>query len=337
MHRQRPATALAGHSGHEYPPAPAPKIRRGLRQGRRRSGGRAARADYVTIWLGTFAKARNGFNPYWHGRMLDLVRERSMTAVYYAYIIAKLARRAIGAKDCDRGGVRQPSLCVDGAEFVRQNEPLILARTSSLRTRRRRARPRSARGVAHRARRYQYHAPTQRSGGLPQPAMVRLFGRMVGGSSAICRWQASRSTSRHGCATRRHGSSFLKGCAVDYLHERRAPPRTRRGCAHKPGNDATWAELRESRAAASSPTPATASRAPLGADPGRPRVGRRGQPPRAHPRRHRRHHAGQPVCRWERLLPRLRTSLPRARGCFRTAHGNRARTRRGRGNEADHF
>ena len=29
--------------------------------------------------------------------LLDLVRERNVTAVYYAYIIAKLARRAIGA------------------------------------------------------------------------------------------------------------------------------------------------------------------------------------------------------------------------------------------------
>ena len=47
-----------------------------------------------------------------------------------------------------------------------------------------------------------------------------------------------------------------------------------------------------------------------------------------------------PFAGWERLLPRLRTSLPRARGCFRTAHGSRAGTRRGRGNASrtgNHF
>ena len=54
--------------------------------------------------------------------MLDLVRERNVTAVYYTYIIAKLARRAIGAKDYDAAASGEPSLCVDGAEFVRRNE-----------------------------------------------------------------------------------------------------------------------------------------------------------------------------------------------------------------------
>ena len=56
-------------------------------------------------------KHGNGFNPYWHGRMLDLVRERKVTAVYYAYIIAKLARRAIGAQDCDAAASGDPLLC----------------------------------------------------------------------------------------------------------------------------------------------------------------------------------------------------------------------------------
>ena len=81
-------------------------------------------ADYLTVWLGTHSKAYGHlFNPYWHGRMLERVRHEKKTAVYYAYVIAMLARHAKGILDCDVG---TPSLCVHGADFVREHEALIL-------------------------------------------------------------------------------------------------------------------------------------------------------------------------------------------------------------------
>ena len=177
MHRQSSSTTVAG-----CPRQPHCALKFGVGYGKGAEQEAALRAaDYVTIWLGSHSRKHgNGFNPYWHGRMLDLVRERNVTAVYYAYIIAKLARRAIGAKDCDAAASGEPSLCVDGAEFVRRNEPLIL------RTYEQFANETAAR--AGRAARvvwliepdwYQYHAPTQRGGGLPQPAMVRLFSSIL--------------------------------------------------------------------------------------------------------------------------------------------------------------
>lgn len=112
-------------------------------------------SSYLTVWLGTRSKAYGfGFNPYWHGRMLERVKAQNGTAVYYSYVrtrffnlspksllkcerrrcavhgvsrifqvIAMLARYTKGIKDCDVGS---PSLCVHGADFVREHESLIL-------------------------------------------------------------------------------------------------------------------------------------------------------------------------------------------------------------------
>ena len=91
-----PATSLAGHMGHSghgnCPRQPHCALKFGVGYGKGAEQEAALRAaDYVTIWLGSHSRKHgNGFNPYWHGRMLDLVRERNVTAVYYAYIIAKL-------------------------------------------------------------------------------------------------------------------------------------------------------------------------------------------------------------------------------------------------------
>ena len=44
-------------------------------------------SSYLTVWLGTRSKAYGyGFNPYWHGRMLERVRAVNGTAVYYSYV-----------------------------------------------------------------------------------------------------------------------------------------------------------------------------------------------------------------------------------------------------------
>ena len=343
MHRH-PATAAA--AGCPRQPHCALKFGVGYGKGAEQEAALRA-ADYVTIWLGSHSRKHgNGFNPYWHGRMLDLVRERNVTAVYYAYIIAKLARRAIGAKDCDAAASGEPSLCVDGAEFVRRNEPLIL------RTYEQFANETAAR--AGRAARvvwliepdwYQYHAPTQRGGGLPQPAMVRLFGRMVG---RIKRHLPLASISLDVSPWVRDQATwllpFLEGCAVDYLHTSggRTTAYAARLRAHKPGNDATWAELhRITGRGIIADTGYGVEGGPLGAEPGFDHAWVDEANLRA------RIHDGivaitqaNPFAGWERLLPRLRSSLPRARGCFRTAHGSRAGTRRGRGNASrtgNHF
>lgn len=85
--------------------------------------GESLRALYLCFvrWLHRCASPPC-FNPYWHGKMLDLARERQISVVYYAYIIAFLAK-ATGLNDCDVGS---PSLCEKGANYIRENEPLIL-------------------------------------------------------------------------------------------------------------------------------------------------------------------------------------------------------------------
>ena len=83
--------------------------------------------DYLSVWIGQHNQGDDCatppcFNPYWHGTMLQTVRERGLNAVYYAYIIAFLAK-ATGLNDCDIG---PPDLCHYGANFIREHEPMIL-------------------------------------------------------------------------------------------------------------------------------------------------------------------------------------------------------------------
>ena len=63
------------------------------------------------------------FNPYWHGKLLEMAVQREINVVYYAYIIAFLAKQALGLNDCDVGS---PSLCEQGALYVRENRKSIL-------------------------------------------------------------------------------------------------------------------------------------------------------------------------------------------------------------------
>ena len=54
--------------------------------------------DYVAAWIGQSAldsylcEQAPCFNPYWHGAMLQLARERGLSVAYYAYVIAFLAK-----------------------------------------------------------------------------------------------------------------------------------------------------------------------------------------------------------------------------------------------------
>lgn len=135
-------------------------------------------SDYLTVWIGTKSKAfGSGFNPHYHGRMLERVRAQNGTAVYYAYVIAMLARHSKGIVDCDVGS---PSLCVHGADFVRAFEPLILRTYESYANKTAVILGRQAAVVwLMEPDWHQYSESTQRGGGLAQSEMVRLFVAMV--------------------------------------------------------------------------------------------------------------------------------------------------------------
>ena len=201
-------------------------------------------ADHLAVWLGTHSKAYGyGFNPYWHGRMLDRARETNATAVYYAYVIAMLARHLKGLKDCDVG---TPSLCVHGADFVRQHERLILdtygayANSTAARV------GRAARVVwLMEPDFHQYAESTQRGGGLPQNHMVRLFVAMVARikrhlPAAQISLDISPWVSDFGAWI----APFLEHGSVDFLHTSggRTTAAAARVRAQEEGNLLTWAE-----------------------------------------------------------------------------------------------
>ena len=60
--------------------------------------------------------------------VLETCRKHSITAAYYAYIIAFLAKHTEGLYDCDIGS---PNLCEKGASFIRRNKAEILRTYSS--------------------------------------------------------------------------------------------------------------------------------------------------------------------------------------------------------------
>jgi len=200
----------------------------------------------MTVWLGSHSKKfGNGFNEYWHGRMLQQVRARNATAVYYAYIIAMLARHMEGIQDCD-ANVNTKSLCVYGADFVRNYEPQILNLYEHFANE-------TARRLGSKAvvvwlmepDWHQYSEHTQRGGGLKQRAMVALFQRMVQRvklhlphaqiSIDISPWVNDQETWLR---------PFLDHCEIDYLHtsggRTLAASRLVRG---DPNNRVTWREL----------------------------------------------------------------------------------------------
>lgn len=110
--------------------------------------------------------------------MLQHVKAHNSTAVYYAYVIAMLARHMKGIQDCDVGS---PSLCVHGADFVREHEQLILDTYESYANQTARMIGRHAPVVwLMEPDWHQYSEPTQHGGGLSQSRMVWLFAAMVG-------------------------------------------------------------------------------------------------------------------------------------------------------------
>lgn len=84
----------------------------------------AQESDFVTIWAGSDEE----WNTYWIGAMLAACKPggklAGKTPVFYSYILAFTAKRDLQLKDCDVG---TPSLCEQGANFVRQKKARILA------------------------------------------------------------------------------------------------------------------------------------------------------------------------------------------------------------------
>eukprot|EP00308_Calcidiscus_leptoporus_P000992 CAMPEP_0119384182 /NCGR_PEP_ID=MMETSP1334-20130426/84074_1 /TAXON_ID=127549 /ORGANISM="Calcidiscus leptoporus, Strain RCC1130" /LENGTH=539 /DNA_ID=CAMNT_0007405159 /DNA_START=55 /DNA_END=1674 /DNA_ORIENTATION=+ len=134
--------------------------------------------DYLTVWIGQSGEQQTCskppcFNEYWHGAMLKLALQMRISAAYYAYIVAFLAKTLAGLHDCDMG---EPSLCRHGANFIRTHIPTILATYD-----------RFANETALRMGRtapvlwliepdwHQYHEPSQEGGGLLVDEMVDLF------------------------------------------------------------------------------------------------------------------------------------------------------------------
>eukprot|EP00965_Chrysotila_dentata_P012640 417017-Pleurochrysis_carterae.AAC.1 len=176
-------------------------------------------ADYLAVWLGTYSKKfGTGFNRYHHGHMLDRVKRFNATAVFYAYLIAMLARHTQGLHDCDVKGAH--SLCVHGADFIRRKEALILDTYEHYANE-------TAKRLGDDAQViwlmepdwHQYSAPTQRGGGLRQRTMVTLFGRMVARikrhlpkakiSFDISPWVNDQEAWLR---------PFLERCEIDYMH-----------------------------------------------------------------------------------------------------------------------
>jgi hypothetical protein len=197
-------------------------------------------AAYQTVWLGTRSKSYGyGFNPYWHGRMLERVHALNRTAVYYSYLIAMLARHTKGIKDCDVG---TPSLCVHGADFVRQHEGLILRTYEQYANETALVLGRSAPVVwLMEPDWHQYGEATQRGGGVPQSRMVQLFVAMVGRikrhlPAALISFDVSPGAQPHAVAVARSpltASADRRHCRRT-AHQSAAAPMLSRGPHSKP-------------------------------------------------------------------------------------------------------
>uniref|UniRef100_A0A7S4FB13 Uncharacterized protein n=1 Tax=Chrysotila carterae TaxID=13221 RepID=A0A7S4FB13_CHRCT len=207
--------------------------------------------DYLTVWIGQSSSVGNDecvsppcFNPYWHGSMLNLVRKLRISAAYYAYIIAFLAKHIDGLHDCDMG---TPSLCQGGANFIRSNLNRILATYDKF-----------ANETAVRLGRsasvlwliepdwHQYHEDTQEGGGLQVADMVRLFNEITARilrhlpeakiSFDISPWVNNQEQWLR---------PFIQSCTIHYMHTSggRTSADSPRIRAHDGGNMVTWRQV----------------------------------------------------------------------------------------------
>jgi len=208
--------------------------------------------DYLTIWIGQRAGAHSHctappcFNPFWHGEMLSLAKKKGLGVVFYAYVIAFLAKHGAGLNDCDVGGVA--SLCQKGADFIRSHEVEILRTYSSF------ARETAARLGAEAEVLFlmepdfhQYHESTQEGAGpLAHSEMVELFSRL---SQAVRQHlpfaKISLDVSPWVNNQEEWLQPFLLGSAFDFLHTAggRTTADSTRIRADDPSNMVTWRQV----------------------------------------------------------------------------------------------
>lgn len=158
---------------------PSCRLQFGIFYNKERTPAQLRASDYLTVWLGTRSKQYGvSFNPFHHGRMLHAARAHNATAVYYAYLIAMLARHREGIQDCDIGAKK--NLCELGANFIRSHEQIILETYESYADNTARILGRDAPVVwLMEPDWHQYSEPTQRGGALSQEGMASLFASMV--------------------------------------------------------------------------------------------------------------------------------------------------------------
>jgi hypothetical protein len=75
--------------------------------------------DFVSIYAGD-----QGWQQYWHGAMVNEAAQANVAPLFYGYITAFMARENAGLHDCDVG---EPSLCTQGANYIRNNWNSILS------------------------------------------------------------------------------------------------------------------------------------------------------------------------------------------------------------------
>jgi hypothetical protein len=205
--------------------------------------------DYVAAWIGQSAldsylcEQAPCFNPYWHGAMLQLARERGLSVAYYAYVIAFLAK-ATGLFDCDVG---EPSLCQRGADYIRNNRRLILHTYARFANETAKVLGRSAEVLwLMEPDWHQYHEDTQEGGGLSHEEMVALLQAMIQQvKHFLPRAKISLDISPWVRDQEGWLRPFLRGCSIDFLHT--SGGRTSAGSplirANDAGNTVRWAEV----------------------------------------------------------------------------------------------
>jgi hypothetical protein len=138
--------------------------------------------DYISIWLNTLenGNGKTDFNPWWQGEMVRTAQRLNKIPVFYGYIIAFEARYRQGLQDCDVNPTF--NLCHKGANFIRQNEDLLVSRYAHHAAEIAKILGRDATAVFKMEPDFwQYYGDrTQEGGPLSGDFMRRLFDRFVG-------------------------------------------------------------------------------------------------------------------------------------------------------------
>lgn len=203
--------------------------------------------DHVSVWLGQSDGGSVAFNDEWHGAALRTSAKLGAIPLFYAYLIAFLARQHAGLLDCDVGSPPL-TLCSRGASYIRENQETILDAYEAFARASARIRGRSLRVIwLIEPDFHQYAAPsaTQEGGGLPLASMVDLMTRMVGRVRAhLPLAEFSMDISPWVQDQRSYLLPFLRSANLSYMHT--SGGRTSASSEHiRPNNPTTWRQIHE--------------------------------------------------------------------------------------------